>query len=136
MTDINWLAVFIGSLVPMLVGFMWYSPMLFGKLWMKLTGMTKEKMEGSKKERNKMYAMSYVPGLIMAFTLAMFMQKMGSETVMDGVTVAFWAWLGFTATVQATGSLFGGKSKELFFLDTGFQLVSMVLTGVVIAVIK
>lgn len=44
----NWPAFLVASLVPMILGMIWYSPKTpMGAIWMKETGMTDEKMKGS-----------------------------------------------------------------------------------------
>lgn len=39
--DINWLAI-LAAASSLVIGFLWYGP-LFGKAWMKESGMTEEK---------------------------------------------------------------------------------------------
>jgi hypothetical protein len=41
----NLVVVLIAAIVPMLVGFLWYS-LLFSKPWMAVAGMTEEKIKG------------------------------------------------------------------------------------------
>ncbi|MCC6410274.1 MAG: DUF1761 domain-containing protein [Saprospiraceae bacterium] len=43
---INWIAVLCSALVPLVVGFVWYGP-LFGKAWMRATGLTEEQLKGA-----------------------------------------------------------------------------------------
>ncbi|MCB9182410.1 MAG: DUF1761 domain-containing protein [Flavobacteriales bacterium] len=43
---INWLVQLVAALVPMLVGFIWYNPKVFGNTWMRAAGMTEEKIKG------------------------------------------------------------------------------------------
>ncbi|MBL7881137.1 MAG: DUF1761 domain-containing protein, partial [Chryseobacterium gambrini] len=47
MIQINYWAVFAAALVPLIMGFIWYHPKVFGKAWMKEVGLTEEKMKGS-----------------------------------------------------------------------------------------
>ena len=47
MMQINYWAVFAAALVPIIMGFIWYHPKVFGKAWMKEVGLTEEKMKGS-----------------------------------------------------------------------------------------
>lgn len=41
----NFYAVFVSTLVTLVVGFVWYNPKVFGTIWMKETGMTEEKQD-------------------------------------------------------------------------------------------
>jgi uncharacterized protein DUF1761 len=42
----NWLAILVAAFVPMVLGFIWYNPKVFGTAWMKAAGMTEDKMKG------------------------------------------------------------------------------------------
>ena len=43
----NIVALFVAALVPMIIGFIWYNPKVFGTAWMKVADMTEEKMQGA-----------------------------------------------------------------------------------------
>lgn len=45
--DIKFYIVFIAALVPLVVGFFWYNPKVFGTIWMNASGMTEEKAKGA-----------------------------------------------------------------------------------------
>ena len=47
--DINYLAVLIAALASYVLGALWYSPVLFGKLWMKLSKIDPKNMDAAKK---------------------------------------------------------------------------------------
>ncbi len=44
----NFLVLLGAALVPMIMGFIWYNPKVFGTVWMKAADMTEEKMKGAK----------------------------------------------------------------------------------------
>ncbi len=46
---VNYLAVLVSSVVGMGIGALWYSPLLFGKLWMRWNGMDARQLEEAKK---------------------------------------------------------------------------------------
>jgi Protein of unknown function (DUF1761) len=43
----NIIAVLVAAIVPLLVGFLWYNPKMFGNAWMKAAGVTEESMKGA-----------------------------------------------------------------------------------------
>ncbi|MCB0545111.1 MAG: DUF1761 domain-containing protein [Saprospiraceae bacterium] len=43
----NWIAVIIATLIPMVLGFIWYNPKVFGGAWMKASGLTEESLKGA-----------------------------------------------------------------------------------------
>ena len=51
--EVNYLAVLVAAIVNMVVGALWYSPLLFGKAWMKLTGFNKKQLKKAKEKAKK-----------------------------------------------------------------------------------
>lgn len=43
----NFVAILVAALVPLVIGFIWYNPKVFGTAWMKVAEMTEEKMQGA-----------------------------------------------------------------------------------------
>ncbi len=123
---INLLAVLVAAVSTMVLGFLWYSPVLFAKPWMREMGYDpndKAKTEEMKKSAGPAYAGSFVASLISAFILALFLHWMRAESLHAGLNAGFHVWLGFVATVQFTSALFTKQSIKLFSINTGYQLV-------------
>jgi hypothetical protein len=134
---INLLAVLVAAISTMVVGFLWYSPFLFAKPWVREMGYDlndKAKMEEMKKSAGPAYAGSFVASLISAFILALFLHWTRTEGLHIGLMVGFHVWLGFVATVQFTGALFMKQSMKLFAINTGYQLVCYLVMGAILAV--
>ena len=47
MLHINFIAVLVAAIVPMIMGFIWYNPKTLGTAWMKAAEVTEEKMKGA-----------------------------------------------------------------------------------------
>ncbi|MFZ4478137.1 MAG: DUF1761 domain-containing protein [Saprospiraceae bacterium] len=65
--EINWIALFVAALVPLLLGFVWYHPKVFGNTWMKLTGLTME--DGRKMNMPLVFGLTYLFGLFIALQM-------------------------------------------------------------------
>ena len=132
--EINYLAVLVSAAAGFVIGMLWYS-VLFGKAWMKLSGMDKKKIE---KERKKGMAKSYAAGfavlVVMAFVLAHFVDMAEAATVLEGAQAGFWAWLGFVATIMLNKVLWEGKPFKLYLLDAAHYLVVLLAMGSILAV--
>jgi uncharacterized protein DUF1761 len=134
---LNWLAILVAAISTMVVGFLWYSPLLFAKPWMREMGYDlndKAKMEEMKKSAGPAYAGSFVASLISAFILALFLHWLRGKGWQFGMMVGFHVWLGFVATVQLTGVLFMKQSMKLFGINTGYQLVCYLVMGAILGV--
>jgi hypothetical protein len=132
---LNWLAILVAAISTMIVGFLWYSPLLFAKPWMREMGYDlndKAKTEEMQKSAGRAYAGSLVASVISAFTLALILHGLRAEDVHFGLMVSFHIWLGFVATVQFTGALFMKQSMKLFGINTGYQLVCYLVMGAIL----
>ncbi len=139
MIEVNYVAILLAAIAAMAVGFLWYSPYLLGKPWMKERGLTPEKLKGAQKEMGMMYGISFVLALVSAYVLShvisMSLAYFNYPALTTGLTSAFWMWLGFIMPVQATATIFGNKNWKLFGIDTGHQLVAILVMGVVLALV-
>jgi Protein of unknown function (DUF1761) len=132
---INLLGVLVAAISTMVVGFLWYSPVLFAKAWVREMGYDindKAKMEEMKKSAGPAYAGSFVAGLVSAFVLALFLHWTRTENWQFGALIGFHVWLGFVATVQLTGALFMKQSMKLFAINTGYQLACYLVMGAIL----
>ena len=136
---VNYLAVLLCGISSMLIGFLWYGP-LFGKEWMKLVGLTAEKQEKAKKTMQSTYTAMFIASLVMAWILFHFIwyAAPGSFTLFISIKVAIYAWIGFVATVSYTKFLFSPERKpvKLLFIETGYQLASLIAMGIIFYLLK
>lgn len=130
---VNYLAVIAAGVASMLVGYIWYSPLLFGKKWIKLIGLTDKKMKKMQEEAPKSMAMGFIIQLVQAYVIALVVYNLGLTNFVEGMVLGLWLWLGFVTATQLTGVLYSGKSFNLYAVDTGYQLVSIVVMSGLIA---
>ena len=131
----NYLPVVIAAVVNMIVGYMWYGP-VFGKQWMKLSGVTEKSMADGKPNMGKIYGLTYVAAVVMAYVLSMFTGFAGATTATQGAMVGFWVWLGFVAPANASKYLFANKAQpwNLYYLEQGYWLLLLLVNGGLLAV--
>ena len=43
--SMNWLAILVSALIPLIIGAIWYHPKVFGTAWMHATGITEAKIK-------------------------------------------------------------------------------------------
>lgn len=128
--EINYLAVLVCGIISMLVGAMWYGP-VFGKAWMNEVGYTKEDL---KKDFNpaKMYGLAVVSHILMALVLAYLIALTNAATIMEGFRISISAWFGFIFLTMFINSLFARRTFRLVAIDSGYQLVNMILFGILL----
>jgi Protein of unknown function (DUF1761) len=130
-------AVLVAAFSTMLVGFLWYSPLLFARPWMVLMGYDpedKEKLKEMRKGAGKMYGLSFLASLVSAAVLAKIVAITTVNTALYGMKIGFAMWLGFVTTVQFTSVLFARQKVKLYLINTGYQLVCYLVMGGILAV--
>ncbi len=136
---VNYLAVLVAGIVIFVLGGLWYSPVLFAKKWIALQGRTEEQMRAQAASSNMpvMYVSAFICGLVTAWVLAMLLAHIANITTLTaayGAMFGFMCWLGFAATTSYAMALFSGKPKQLWLIDSTYNLVSFVIAGIILAV--
>lgn len=65
--DINFLIIAIAAIVPILTGFIWYNPKVFGTAWMSSAGLTEEQLKAS--NMGKILIAAFVMSFFLAFSI-------------------------------------------------------------------
>lgn len=130
---INPLGVLIAAIAYFVIGWLWYAPFLFGNEW----GRHDEKLEevGGRFSLRKIgaYIGEFIISLIIAYVLAIFLQISQANEIIEGITVALWAWVGFIATTHFSAVLWGRKTLKHFLIHAGFMLVGLLAMGAILA---
>jgi hypothetical protein len=125
--ELNWIAILVAAFVPMVLGALWYSPMLFARPWMRAVGRTPEEISGA----SLGYAISAIGAVITSYVLARIVRWAEVDDLLNGALVGLLVWLGFVATVLAVNTWFGGRPRALWAIDSGYQLVALLIMGAI-----
>lgn len=120
-SNVNWLAVIIGTIVSFIIGWLWYSPILFGKKW----------AEGSGVElgtASSMPVAAMVTQLVSTFFLALLVGITAAQNALATIILIVLTIAGFVMSV----GLFVKKSTFAVLVDGGF----IVIMGVVMIIIQ
>lgn len=132
--DINYLAVLVAAIASFVIGMLWYSQSLFGKAWMKLSGVSEKKIkEAHSKGMGKTLSTAFISTLVLSYVLAYFVDLVGATTWLQAVQLAFWAWLGFFATTLLGSVLWEGRPWKLYLINIGHYLVSLIVMSLILA---
>jgi len=133
-SNINLVAVLVAAIASMVIGMLWYGP-IFGKHWTAFMGIKKQDMAKMKKGAGKKVSLGFISTLVMSYVLAHFIAFTQAATITEGAVIGFWLWLGFVATVTAGSVIWERRSKDLYFLNNAYQLVSLAVMGAILAVL-
>lgn len=115
-TGVSWLAVIVGAAVSFLVGWLWYSPKLFGPKWAKGVGVEMG-------TANDMPAAAMATQLTGLLLMSWFV---GVTAASDALLTVILATLAFTVLAYS-GGLFTKKSAYARNVDAGYWIVALMI---------
>lgn len=131
--EVNYLAVVLATLSTMVVGSVWYTKAVFGKLWIKLAKIDEKAMN-----KAGVYpilitlVVSFITAYVLAHVAYLSNQFFNNSFLQDSLTTAFWVWLGFTAARIITHDAFEVRRKKLTLITIGHELVTFLVMGLII----
>lgn len=131
---VHYPALLVSAIVMMALGALWYGP-LFGKQWAGMMGFNMSDPEAVKRMKEKAkpgYAITFVASLVMLYVLTHILDYAGAETAAEGAKGALWIWLGFFAPTMLGSVLWEGKPWKLYFINTSYHLVSLVIATIIL----
>ena len=130
-SQISILAILLAAIANTVIGALWYSPLLFAKVWMKNLGKTEEELH--KSSANVGYVLTILAALLSAFVLSLFISSLHTVTIGSGALIGFLSGLGIAAARELSPTFFEGRKLNLFFISAGYHIVSLTAMGMIIA---
>ena len=128
-SNINYFAVLAAALSTFILGGLWYSPLLFGKSWMRANKFSDTDVQTFSKAR--MFGWSIIFSLVMSLNLAMFLAAPDTDASW-GATAGALAGLGWVAMSIAIVGLFENKSWSYIGINGGYMTVAFTVMGLII----
>lgn len=128
-STLNWYAILLAAFSNFLIGGVWYSNMLFGKIWLKESKVSEE--EFNKGSMAKIFILTFLYSSIMSFNLAMYLNY-PSTTALWGAIAGFLAGFGWVAMSIFTIGQFERKSTKYLLIHGGYVTVSFITMGLII----
>lgn len=127
-------AVLVGFVSNMLIGALWYSPLLFGNIWLKLIG--KRMDDISKENSNKSMMLSVIPGVLLSVLMAVLLSFIDPRTVLDAIVIASLVSVGFIGFSALNLVIYEGRSFKLLLVNVGYSVVSLNVLAVILTLWK
>lgn len=157
--EFNYLAIVVAAIVPLVLGFLWYNPALFGNVWMRESGMTEEKMKSS--NMAVIFGVSLLLSLLLSFFTQFLvihqagaLQLIGGDPTADGVLPSFQAFMADYGTthrsfghgalhgafagiflvlpIMGTNGLFERKSWKHILINVGYWTAVLTIMGAIL----
>ena len=129
-TAINYLAVLVAGVAYMILGALWYSPVLFGSAWMKGIGKTKEQVAQDATYFN--YIIALVGSFIASYGIARIMLWTGRGSISDGIMIGLLAGICFVMTTMGINDSFEKRPCGLTIINILYHIVGFIIAGIII----
>ena len=127
--QVNWLAVVVAALATFLIGGVWYSPILFARVWMRAAGLTEAELARSFNPA-RVFGGAFVLALVMATNLALFLGP--SASLGFGAFAGAAAGLGWVTASLGIIYLFERRPLLLLLVNGGYQVVAYTAMGAIL----
>ncbi|MBP9095785.1 MAG: DUF1761 domain-containing protein [Ignavibacteria bacterium] len=125
---LNWIAISASTLLSFILGSLWYSPVLFGKLWQSEAGLSDEKLKNG--NMGLIFGGAFILIFISMFNLAMFLGPKADLSF--GMMAGFLTGFGWVATSIGVLYLFERRSLKLFFINAGYHIICFTASGAIL----
>jgi len=125
---LNWIAISASTLLSFILGSLWYSPILFGKLWQKEAGISDNKLKTG--NMGIIFGGAFILIFISMFNLAMFLGPKADLSF--GMMAGFLTGFGWVATSIGVLYLFERRSLKLFFINAGYHIICFTASGAIL----
>lgn len=125
----NWVAIIAATVVQVVLGALWFSPVLFLKPWVALR-VDKTPLSGTASPL--LYVITTVGALISAITLDWIIGLAHANSLAGGAIIGLFVGIGLVAPALLSDNLFNERPFKLYLIVTGFPVVALLVTGAII----
>jgi len=124
----NWIALLVGAIIPMVMGFIWYHGKVFGEPWRKAVGMTTE-------EVNNPNPLIFLGAFILAGIMSWSMSRYAGHTepgmhqFVHGMFHGVMPALFIAAPVLVSNALFERRSMQHIIINAAYWILTLALMG-------
>lgn len=130
--DVNYLAVLVVAVISFVLGGLWYSPPLFGKIWLAGIGKRADEL-GSPAFP---LALNLVAAIITSTAFAAIILSLNLKTAAEGLTFGAVVGVGIIAASMASDFAFNRFASSLFLAEAGYRVILSLIMGLLLTIWK
>ena len=134
MVHVNYSAVLVAAIVVFVLGWLWYSPLLFYKPWMRARGLDPgAAMAGAKMPAGKL-VIELVRCLILAYIIAHFVAALGISNWLIAAHFGLLLWVAFPVVLLTGSVLWENIPVKVAVIHAGDWLVKLLVIPIIVSV--
>ena len=136
MPEVNYLAVLVAAVAAFILGWIWYSPMLFAKPWSAENPAMMEQQRSNPQPMGRSIAVAFLCGLIAAYAMGVLLIPQQHHSLTIGLKRGFASGVCLVATAYGATYTFEGKSMRHWLINAGYYVVEFTLMGAILGVMN
>jgi len=133
LASVRILPVLAAAAAAFVLGALWYSPLLFGKAWLKAHAYTDEKIAAMRATAPRAYAVTFLCYVVIGAAMSVLLHRVGIVSGLTGIKVGSLLGLGIAAPLGLTANLYSDFPLSAWGIDAGHQIVMLTLMGAILA---
>jgi hypothetical protein len=132
MGHVNYLAVLVAAVAVFVLGWLWYSPLLFFKPWMRLRGLDPEAAMKNAKMPGGKLVIEFARCFVLAFVIARLMGLLGVTSWLIAIHSGFMLWIGFPLILLTGSVLWDNVPWKVAAIHAGDWLVKLLVIPLIV----
>jgi len=130
---VNYIAVLVATIVVFVLGWLWYSPLLFYKPWMRARGMDPAvAMAGAKMPTGKL-AIELVRCFVLAYIVAHFVAALGITNWLVAAHFGLLLWIGLPVVLLVGSVIWDNVPVKVAVIHAGDWLVKLLVIPIIVS---
>jgi hypothetical protein len=130
---VNWLAIAVSVIANFVIGGLWYSPSLFVRPWLKMSGVNKQVFDAG---LPKALLGDLLSAIAMSVVLNQVLRWSGAIGLGSGILVSVVVWVGFVASVLLAQVTYEHRPFAFFAISAGYRFATLMAMGVILSIWK
>jgi hypothetical protein len=133
MVHVNYLAVLVAAVAAFVLGWLWYSPLLFYKPWMRLRGLDPVAAMANAKMPAGKLLIEFARCFVLAYVIARFVALLGITSALVAVHFGLALWIGFPVILLTGSVLWDNVPWKVAAIHAGDWLVKMLVIPIIVS---
>lgn len=125
------LAILLSAILAFALGWLWYSPKVFGNVWMEAIG----KKPGDVEESLARYLVTFVGWVVAAFVYSFLISHGFIEGFRDYMFLSVALWGAFMMPAKSHAIMWGNFNTKLLWIDGGYMLAGYIIFAFVFGIL-
>lgn len=128
-SDLNFLAIIVSSVIYFAFGSVWFGP-LFGKSWLRLVGLSLT--EEDKKNALFIFTKTFILDFVITFSTALIILLTQSDNIIDALKVSIIIGLGFIIAPFLGNYMYAKRSMRLFLIESCYHVICIIVVSIIL----